>query len=431
MSVLHEHLKSLDMSDLTIDALLSPNDKQDVVLMIKLLHAISELSSAPATASLLTHSMREMLQLLGRVYGNLLSAYLDVSLSLHEQLVKLGTAGHLILALYNLDKGHFIPVQSYFDVMCMIKNVYFCVAKAQRDNPTGHFYIILLGTDGLEKVFGKVQTMVGNDTNTDVLQLTNRIDGAVKCVNILEHHPEWGGDARRLKVKPLNDKELEITSKYDHLNPSAFTGDLRVSSVVLFGSWNEGRRLAEEELRSFGIDPPFSRMETEGGYNMLCPFGNGKVVLISGLETGERDETEEERDDPAIIASTDLQPPDAVSDEASLQPDLDDLATAANVSETTANKAPSAYVSIDPTLKPIHKSSILRLYSSPLTINESRDRLKRVRGYSRYNEVKSEVIQATAPGEESEDTLDVQDPAFVLVQCDKNIFLAVFQVLGI
>jgi hypothetical protein len=429
-SVLREHLKSLDMSDLTIETLLSPNDKQDVVLMIKLLYAISQLSSAPATASPLTRSMRDMLRLLGRVYGNLLSAYLDVSLSLHEQLVKLSTAGHLILALYNSDKGHFIPVQSYFDVMCMIKNIYFCVAKAQRDNPTGRFYIILLGTDGLEKVFGKVRTMVGNDTNTDVLQLANRIDGAVKCVNILEHHPEWGGDARRLKVKPLNDKESEITSKYDHLNPSAFTGDLRVSSVVLLGSWNEGRRLAEEELRSFGINPPFSRMETEDGYDMLCPFGNGKIVLVGGLESGERDETEEERDDPTVIPSTDPQPPD-VLDNVALQPDLDDLAATADVSMNIADKAPSAYVSVDPTSKPIHKSSILRLYSSPLTINESRDRLKRVRGYSRYNEVKSDAIQATAPGGKSEDTLDVQDPAFVLVQCDKNLFLAVIQVLGI
>ena len=37
--------------------------------------------------------------------------------------------------------------------MCMIKNAYFCVAKVQCDNPEGFFYLILLGTDGLEKVF--------------------------------------------------------------------------------------------------------------------------------------------------------------------------------------------------------------------------------------------------------------------------------------
>lgn len=104
---------------------------------------------------------------------------MDIQLSLHEQLVHLNAAGHLILAIYHTDKGEFIPVQIFFDVMSMIKNVYFCAAKIQVDDPTGSSWIISLGTDGLEKVFGKVRTMVKNDTNVDQLQLTNRIDGAV------------------------------------------------------------------------------------------------------------------------------------------------------------------------------------------------------------------------------------------------------------
>jgi hypothetical protein len=79
--------------------------------------------------------------------------------------------------------------------MSMIKNVYFCIVKTQVDDLTGSFWIILLGSDGLEKVFGKVRSMVRNDTNADQLQLTNRIDGAVQCVKILEIHPEWGGQS--------------------------------------------------------------------------------------------------------------------------------------------------------------------------------------------------------------------------------------------
>jgi hypothetical protein len=99
---------------------------------------------------------RAFLRLLGRLYSSLLNAYLDTSLSLHQQLVHLSCAAHLVLALYNRDKGDFIPVQSYFDLMSMIKNAYFCLAKAQVDNPNGKFFLILLGTDGLEKIFGKV-----------------------------------------------------------------------------------------------------------------------------------------------------------------------------------------------------------------------------------------------------------------------------------
>ena len=75
----------------------------------------------------------------------------------------------------------------------ILKNVYFCVVKTQKDDPDGEFWIILLGTDGLEKVFGKVCTMTGNDKNANQLKLTNQINGAVQCVRILEEHPDWGG----------------------------------------------------------------------------------------------------------------------------------------------------------------------------------------------------------------------------------------------
>lgn len=141
------------MSSLTADTLLAPNDKQDVVLMLRLLYAIASLPPAVLSDPPLVQSSRHSLRLLGRFYWHLLNAYLDVSLSLHQQLVHLSAAAHLMLALYNLDKGGFVPVQTYFDMMCMIKNAYFCVAKVQCDNPEGFFYLILLGTDSLEKVF--------------------------------------------------------------------------------------------------------------------------------------------------------------------------------------------------------------------------------------------------------------------------------------
>jgi len=124
--------------------------------------------------------------------------------------------------------------------MSMIKNVYFCVAKTQRDNPDGKFWIFLLGTDALEKVFGKIRTMIGNDTNTDQLQLTNRIDGAVQCVRILDEHPEWGGESRRITVKSLEEQGSDISRKLDHINPKSWKGDIHVRDVVLRSCWDDG-----------------------------------------------------------------------------------------------------------------------------------------------------------------------------------------------
>ena len=59
--------------------------------------------------------------------------------------------------------------------MHMIKNVFFCVAKAKVDDPNGSFWIILLGTDHLEELFGILWTMIGTDTNLDLFSLTSHL----------------------------------------------------------------------------------------------------------------------------------------------------------------------------------------------------------------------------------------------------------------
>ena len=364
---------------------------------------------------------------------------MNIQLSLHEQLVHLSAAAHLILAIYHTNKGEFIPVQTFFDVMSMIKNVYFCVAKTQVDDPTGSFWIILLGTDGLEKVFGKVCAMVGNDTNADQLQLTNRIDGAVQCVKILEIHLEWGGQSRRLNAKPLPSDIMDISSKYDHINPKSWKGDVRVRNVVLGGSWSAGFRAAETELADAQFPSPFDNMKKTGGYGIMCPFGCRKMVLVDGhLSAGERDETEEERDDSLV----DIQTPEATApnpeDGADIKPDFDDIAGTSELTEFPTPQAPEAWIPIEDSssskAKKVHKASILRLYSSPLTISDSKDRLKRVRGFSQYNESKSNdgaFALPDVPSSEEVEMVCVLDPALTLVRCNNQTFLAVFQVLGI
>lgn len=75
--------------------------------------------------------------------------------------------------------------------MTMIKNMYFCVAKTQIDDPEGEFWIILLGSDPLETLFGTIHTINGIDSNVNQLQFANRSGSAVACSNILAEHPEW------------------------------------------------------------------------------------------------------------------------------------------------------------------------------------------------------------------------------------------------
>jgi hypothetical protein len=65
---------------------------------------------------------------------------------------------------------------------------------------------------------------------------------------------------------------------------------------VILTSWEEGRRLASEELEEADYIPPFDNMDAGVGYDMFCPFGGGRKVLLDGLTVGERDEDEDEMD---------------------------------------------------------------------------------------------------------------------------------------
>ncbi|KAF8988285.1 hypothetical protein BDQ17DRAFT_1435112 [Cyathus striatus] len=64
---------------------------------------------------------------------------ISFDLSLSEQIEHLSTAAHLGLGLYKKDGKEFLPANLYTDIMLMIKNVVFCVAKAKVDNPERYF----------------------------------------------------------------------------------------------------------------------------------------------------------------------------------------------------------------------------------------------------------------------------------------------------
>jgi hypothetical protein len=134
--------------------------------------------------------------------------YVCIDLSLEEQLIHLGAAAHLAFHLYrhNSTSTRFIPVQSYLNIILMIKNVFFCVAKAKVNNPASKFYLISLGTDRLETFFGLVQTAIGTDANVDTLQLGSCASGLTEVVAILAEHPEWDYGTCRLAL-PVFSKE--------------------------------------------------------------------------------------------------------------------------------------------------------------------------------------------------------------------------------
>ena len=98
----------------------------------------------------------EVLCTLGKVFMNILLPYVCIELSLSEQLTLLSTTTHMLLAMAHKDNAgtKLMPSQLYIDLMIMVKNAYFCIAKAKVDNLIGKFFLILLGMDRLEDIFG-------------------------------------------------------------------------------------------------------------------------------------------------------------------------------------------------------------------------------------------------------------------------------------
>lgn len=180
--------------------------------------------------------------------------------------------------------------------------------------------------------------------------------------------------------------------------------------------------------------PPFEKMEEDGGFDILCPFGKSKMMLVDGKEAGERDESNEERDDPQPqstpmpeIPGISWAPGTSAADNANLdvddsdlEPDLDGVTGLADASNLNARPPPyDPWELIDG--KKVHKATVLRIYSNPFAVSDSKDRLKRVRGFFQYDESLPEsgsppkIPAAVASDSENPETVCIQDPAVTLV----------------
>ena len=175
----------------------------------------------------------------------MLEAYTNVHLSLHQQLVHLSATAHWTLAFYEKERGRGMPSQLYFDTMTMIKNAYFCVAKTQLDNPNGQFWIILLGTNALEKLFGRLRTMAGTDHNFDLYEVSSKADSAITCEQIFARRPKLDSGSKRLDLPAWRDTAGNTSKKVDHINLKLWIGNVNVSEVDTKTCWTEGRWVAE------------------------------------------------------------------------------------------------------------------------------------------------------------------------------------------
>ncbi|KAJ7055250.1 hypothetical protein C8F01DRAFT_1234702 [Mycena amicta] len=413
-SVLRLHLESAGHSREHINSVLRPDDKQDVKLSVELLKDIWTLPKAPIGSSPNFIETREAIRTLGRFYYHLVVPYICVDFSLSEQLEHLSAAAHLAMVMYRHGQKKALPTLLYSDIMIMIKNVFFCVAKAKVDDPDGSFYLVLLGTDRLEELFGILRTMVGNDRNVDVLQLAERITGCTEVANILALHPEWDSRTRRLKLPAMTRDSTDLHQRIDHIMPPSWRGDVSNASVNLLSCWNRGRRMIETECPS--IKSHFDALSKAGDITILSPFG--ELLVKKPLDA---DDTEEEGDDGLPSGSS------ISSGNTSIPIEFEDAMAEEVAALSTTAPFPST-IMVSNSDQPLRKAKALSLMQKLRYKAASTDRLKRVAEQHRYSlqhDDEAVALDADAP------YLLVGEPAATLVRCEDKLFLAIGDVVNV
>ncbi|KAG8718339.1 hypothetical protein FRC09_012817 [Ceratobasidium sp. 395] len=429
--MLVRYLRSLDeLSESRILSLFNGTDPQNVPKANTLLMSIYKASQLPAVAS---HAHNKPFVLLGEVLGSFVRPFTVPAMTLDEQITSLSKCAHLIFALYRIDGTKFLSGQLFYDIQASIKNVIFCVAKTQLIGSDTPFYLLQTGTDRLEARFGTYRTAT-SDTNGDLMQMCDRAAGTQHIDEIFLVHPDWNRAPYRLS--------LDGKSGIDHTNPSSWTGDVVVGNVNLHDSWLRGRSQAAAALTQGGAPFAFDQaiLQTESpSIDLMRPSGSYPGIQVDTIEPNLQ---------PVAISELVDEPPTADSYSGS---DLNsDLAGDTNNSSdnTSLNSSHSVDfdLELDQPLPEMTKEASLGHHEIGWVLVEdswvplesavryllgndggakSTDRLRRVRGFTRYmqSETKSNSILG--------DYFHVSDLVATLLRTKDQVVLAVARITSI
>ncbi|KAH8980974.1 hypothetical protein EDB86DRAFT_3133864 [Lactarius hatsudake] len=403
--LLRFHFQANNVPPHRISYLLNPADRQDVPLCYTFMKEVWSLPPPVPTDKPSFVAARDALRMLRSLFRHLVLPFVQVSLSLHEQLVHLSAAAHLAMFLFTAKsaRSKAMPSLTFKDLVLLVKNAYFCVAKVKIYTPDGDFYLILNGTDRLESTFGIVRSMVGNDTNADVLTLGYCLSHAVECLNIFSEHPAWDRGPRRLHLRGIEDGNGDVLSKSDHITPASWKGNVNVRNVSLVTAWNLGRQMTVSDFPSSNIEDALLELENQG-HDMEFPFGQ----VSEGLEEPEDGDCEQD-DDSDQIHLTRIP--------YCTRRDSSHLVTHARRSKLGQKDGPQGMRSTE-----LERATFSKVPGSTDCLNRCA-RLSHYTKTSPLPDLSGGVIDSTSKG-----LLSIGDPAATVVQCEGQCFLAIIQI---
>ena len=173
---LRSHLIQLEgISEKIVDSLVDPADKQNVpkaVALIQHLGQLRDLNTSSYTSSQLEE--HHALTTLAEVLNSFTCPFIDVQMSLTDQLTSLVKYAHLVFFLYQKHGTQFMTSLLYSDSQATVKDILFCVAKQKLLDSSKPFYIIQVGSDRLKACFCNAQTQT-HHRNFNILELSYKL----------------------------------------------------------------------------------------------------------------------------------------------------------------------------------------------------------------------------------------------------------------
>jgi hypothetical protein len=441
--LLAKYLKRCGYTSDKVDALLQPDDAQNVICAIELIKALQKIHHTLKLDHIRDPAERQEIKAIrafARVYGSFVMAFTDHTLSLKEQMRLLSMYSHMAVAIYRKEKTRFVSTQLYADSQTCVKNVFFCLAKQQLRDSSQPFYLFMNGSDGVERLFAMMRMIGGHKPNVNLLELCQNLSRGMDIQRIFAKHPKWYMGHRRMSTSHGD--------KADHLSAQDWMGDVRAGAACLLEAWNSGAEDASRYLREANFtlaDCDFVAIFAQAGVDILRPSGDGYVGVPTANSPDEEDRSmadhsgiskahaeaatgnqeEEDLDDPSLSMPGAFTPADdellgamyADSEAQRLAADADDdeqvdaddndcngptptftdlLHEASDNgakpldgdasesgSPTSTCRTPGAchYVEVDG--RKLHKASVIRILLNELfSYRQSKDRLVRVRGFA-------------------------------------------------
>jgi hypothetical protein len=274
-----------------IKELLKLKDGQNVPAAIELVEALEKVANIPRYELTLSeyHDQRAI-GVFAEIFGSYVHGFSQDKSSLTEQMALLSKYSHLVAYFYREGKTSFMQNELYYDSMTCVKNAFFCLAKQQDLDPTQAFYLFLLGSDGIEKLFAYARMAGGHSPNFSFDMLAQRLGEGVDIARIMAEYPEWYSGHRRLTAA--------YGKRTDKLSPPTWEGDAIAGHCDIIQAWLCGANEASKIIFNYTNNVVnFQAWFSDQNADILWPLGGGPFAFpgVKSLD----DPTDDEEDNSA------------------------------------------------------------------------------------------------------------------------------------